>query len=211
MWKQCVIASAFIASFFAACVSDDNAEEKWSAADVCPESKRGSFTDDRDGVVYKYTTIGNQVWMAENLRYNAENVICLSEYKDVDSHKHDEFCKNYGAYYPTNRDSTNLRGVDESFLKDLCPKGWKIPSKDEWGELVDILENEKRKSDECGMSIRYAGAYLGDAYGIMYFNFDAIFMTSSLDENGLLISIRVEDDFAFFNHFPKMSIRCLKD
>ena len=209
MRKRNVILSFFLVSIFTACVSDD--EEKWSASDVCPESKRGTFTDERDGQEYMYATIGNQVWMAENLRYEAKNIICLDEYTDNSSHKHDEFCKKYGAYYPTNGDSANLRGVDDSFLNDLCPNGWRIPSKEEWQELVDVLENKKENSDECGMKIRYAGAYLGDAYGIMYFDFDAIFMTSSVDGDGRLISIRVEDDFVFFNHFPKMTIRCLKD
>lgn len=60
-----------------ACIFDDE-EEKWDAAKVCPETgtnsygmpNRGTFTDERDGRVYKYTTIGKQVWMAENLSFN---------------------------------------------------------------------------------------------------------------------------------------------
>ena len=57
-----------------ACTTD--AEEEFDAESVCPAEgmnaygmpNRGTFIDERDGQEYKYTTIGNQVWMAQNLK-----------------------------------------------------------------------------------------------------------------------------------------------
>ena len=211
MWKVSVIASFFLVSVFTACVSDDDEGEKWNVTEVCSESKRGTFTDERDGQVYKYTTIGNQVWMAENLRYEAENSRCLSEYVDNNSHKFEDFSKRHGCYYSTNGETSNWKEVDSKFLNSLCPEGWIIPNEEDWNELIKNMENEKMHSDECGMAFLNAGAYIGDSYQIVFFSTEAVFMTSSVDREGLLKTVKIGDDFSFFNSFPKMSIRCLKD
>lgn len=94
------------------CTTD--ADDEWDAAKVCPESKRGTFVDERDGQAYKYTTIGEQVWMAENLRYKSEGSICFFD---------DNVCDSTGRYY--------------LFDNALCPAGWHLPTSDEWLVLVD--------------------------------------------------------------------------
>jgi uncharacterized protein (TIGR02145 family) len=76
-----------------------------------------SFTDPRDGKIYKTIRVGNQIWMAENLNFETQNSWCSS-------------CEKYGRIY----------NFEEA--KTSAPPGWHLPSNDEWKELIDNLGGE---------------------------------------------------------------------
>ncbi len=64
-----------------------DSSSSFDADEVCPATgtnqygmpNRGTFVDERDGQAYKYITIGNKVWMNQNLNYASENSICYNE------------------------------------------------------------------------------------------------------------------------------------
>jgi uncharacterized protein (TIGR02145 family) len=85
--------------------------------------QQGSFTDSRDGKKYKTVVIGSQVWMAENSNYNANGSVCYDN-KPAN-------CNKYGRLY-------NWKTAME-----VCPKGWHLPSEDEWEKLVDFAGGGK--------------------------------------------------------------------
>ena len=80
--------------------------------------QKGSFTDPRDKKTYKTVKIGTQTWMAENLIYNASGSKC---YDDKPAN-----CDKYGRLY------------NWSAAMKTCPKGWHLPSDEEWQTLVDF-------------------------------------------------------------------------
>jgi len=99
--------------------------------------QKGTFTDRRDKQTYKTVKIGKQTWMAENINYQTESGSWC--YNDSAS-----YCKKYGRLY------------DWKTATTVCPKGWKLPSREDWGSLVQAVGG-KRTPDEDG-NIYWHGA-----------------------------------------------------
>jgi uncharacterized protein (TIGR02145 family) len=100
----------------------------------------GSFTDSRDGNVYKTVTIGEQVWMAENLAY-LPSVVGLATESRTDPYY---YVYGYdGTSVATAKATTNYQtyGVLYNWPAALtvCPDGWHLPSDEEWTQLEEYL------------------------------------------------------------------------
>jgi uncharacterized protein (TIGR02145 family) len=97
----------------------------------------GSFTDPRDGQVYRTTTIGRQTWMAENLNYAGSGGTQLGMcYRDEP-----DSCEIYGRLYDWNTlmDGASSSSSNPSGVQGICPAGWHVPSDAEWDELVSLV------------------------------------------------------------------------
>ena len=107
----------------------------------------GSLTDSRDGQVYKTVTIGNQIWMAENLNYKTENSYCYNDST--------ENCAKYGRLYVW------------SEAMDVCPEGWHLPDTTEWYTLLygTIGDIAVVGIEEVGRNIRSKNGWLNQGTG----------------------------------------------
>ncbi len=87
---------------------------------------------DIDGNVYQTVPIGDQCWMAENLKVtHYRNGDPLSSWWDYDYDEANGFV--YGKLY-------NWYVIDDS--RGIAPEGWHVPSDAEWQTLVDYLGGE---------------------------------------------------------------------
>ncbi len=85
-------------------------------------NETGTITDIRDNHVYKTIKIGTQTWFAENLDFDA----------------------GAGSWtYNTNVRSRTGRLYDYKTAKKSCPKGWHLPTDNEWKTLITYLGGEE--------------------------------------------------------------------
>jgi len=139
-----------------------------------PPPKEGTFVDRRDGNVYKKVQIGRQIWMAENLKYEADGSVCYDEGHEGEAWTRDpkSMCERYGRLYDWNTamNGENSSNKNPSGIEGICPVGWHLPSDAEWSELMDtvgINSSTKLRAEEFG-------GWMGDPDGRDNYGFDAL-------------------------------------
>ena len=135
--------------------SSQKIEESSSSMNSIYDAQNNTLTDLRDNQVYKTVTIGEQVWMAENLNYMPEDTagtiyseatVCGGG--ELDAEIDSEKCNLFGRLYLK---KVALYKITESNRQGICPDGWIIPNKSDFEKMVSFLgENSasKLKKDE---------------------------------------------------------------
>lgn len=195
----------------------------------------GSMTDERDGQTYGTVTIGEQTWMAENLKFS---------YKaDPDSRDSSSFCFShsgdcikYGRYYTwaSAMDSAGVWSSDGKGcgIKELCtptlpvqgvcPSGWHLPSNYDWQVFLRAVGGSPRKvsvslywksefgTNEYRFYARPGGFLSGDRT-YMFESSGAYFWSSA----GLYLHIDVGNTMFLYQSDGKenvaYNVRCIKD
>ncbi|MDR2591596.1 MAG: fibrobacter succinogenes major paralogous domain-containing protein [Chitinispirillales bacterium] len=87
-----------------------------------------TLIDKRDGQKYRTVMIGGDRWMAENLNHTTDSSWCYNN--DT------SYCKKYGRLY------------DWKTATTVCPKGWKLPSREDWNYLGQAVGGEGMLRDK---------------------------------------------------------------
>lgn len=97
--------------------------EKRTAAEM------GTFVDPRDGTEYKTCKIGNQIWLAENLKFELDSDDCVAYDEDY------QYFDKYGYLYC------------ENGLEAAIPESWHLPTQKEWETMVRFAKKDSRCKD----------------------------------------------------------------
>lgn len=172
--------------------------------------------DARDWQVYHVVNIANRRWMAQNLNYNGEKVEGESWcYDDIEQH-----CEVTGRLYTWKA------------AKVACPEGWRLPSPQEWQELLDSCGSTSAAGRILKSTIGwFKNGFGSDGNGTDSLGFSAIpaglrstdgkyselgnaarFWTSKGDTYADYVSMYYADRAAWSYHYVDMgfSVRCIE-
>lgn len=134
-------------------------------APTCEADGASTFCDGRDGRIYKQVTIEGQTWMADNLAFETPGSLCYGN--DPNN------CAKYGRLYRWMDAMAGAASTEAmpSGVQGVCPFGWHLPSKPEWGYLdshvgpgsagLQLMSAEMGGLDEWGFAV-LGGGYASD-------------------------------------------------
>ena len=196
------------------------------------DAVNNTLTDLRDNRVYKTVTIGEQIWMAENLNYMPEDTagtiysggtVCGGG--SLKSSEDSKKCSIYGRLYTK---KIALYKATKSNRQGVCPEGWSIPLKSDWEKLVSFLGDHAAaklkiadgswssvSTNESGFSALIAGTY---NYSLKYYTSDSTTAFYHWENNTNPYFFRLydkSDDASAINYAHGIdmmySVRCIKD
>lgn len=184
---------------------------------------------DYDGNIYQTITIGDQIWMKENLKslHYADG----SEITEVWSYDDDDnYVETYGRLYTWDA-AMKYTTIEAS--QGACPDGWHVPTDDEWTTLGNFLGGNavaggKMKStgtdlwqapntgatNESGFTALPAGEYDDTHYQLLN-QFAVIWSSTETSSTKCKYRYLAYNDAELhpYNYFKdfRYSVRCIKD
>ena len=220
------VSVAFLITIFS-CSKDSPAEAVAQSAEQAVVIEDGPPVTDFDGNVYRTVKIGNQTWMAENLKSTH-----YSDGTPIESFAYNgdtAMVRVYGRLY---RSSAAVKPAAGSEVREAAPSGWHIPSVAEWQVLIEYLGGRSvaggrlKATGIDHWNSPNAGATNDSRFRALpagYFRVDgvymamgerAVFLTSSGPNPLVVLGLRnssAEITSEQFHPLDALSVRCIKD
>ena len=124
--------------------------------DTSDHNSEYGLIKDIDGNKYRTVIIGNQTWMAEDLRTTRYNDGAPLLYPGHDNEMWSTFMRGAYAWYDNDKNNKHIYGALYNWYAansgKLCPAGWHIPSDEEWTELEEHIATIR--SDDIGNMLK---------------------------------------------------------
>lgn len=200
-----VLTVVFLTALFFNCDKKNTTENQDI---IVPET-----VSDIDGNIYHTKTIGNQVWLVENLKVthyrNGDAIPNFTNYRDWTLATTDAYCN-----YDNNEDNVDTYGRLYNWYaiidnRNIAPEGWHVPSLSELDILKNYLDDDISdfsvvyggyRDDDEGCHFEYLGE-MGNFWSTTEFN----------DAHAwyMLIKTRINCYADFKQH--GFSVRCVMD
>ncbi len=142
------------------------------------ENGQGPILTDIDGNSYNTVLIGNQLWMAENLKVTKEAdgtaIPLVTDDTDWSILGDNSISKAY-CYYSNSTDSLSKYGALYTYAaaEDACPVGWHLPTDAGWTELTTFIANDGHSSTE-GTALKSTTGWNTNGNGTDDYGFSAL-------------------------------------
>lgn len=180
------------------------------------------FTDSISNEQYKVVRIGDQIWMAENLKTSKYNngvsiplVTDATEWAGLSTPAYCWYNNDQTTYGDTYGALYNWYTVNTG---NLCPAGWHLPTDEEWTILETFVENDGHSGTE-GTALKSTSGWYNSGNGTDDYGFSALpgGKRNSLAErpswNGMFIYIGNDGNWWSSTEYDssRAYFRCLSD
>jgi uncharacterized protein (TIGR02145 family) len=120
------------------------------------ETQTSTFADGRNGKTCRTVVIGGKTWMAENMNVATVGSWCYDN-KEYN-------CKKYGRLY-------NWKAANT-----VCPAGWHLPSREEWGDLAKAAGGRRKygTGGKAGKKLKSKSGWMNNGNGTDDYGFSAL-------------------------------------
>jgi len=178
---------------------------------------------------YKTIKIGNQIWMAENLNFDATGSKCYDN--------NQANCNTYGRLYkwatamalPDSCNSKPCKNQIKANHRGICPEGWHIPDSTDWQKLVDfaggsLVAGKKLRAksgwnsggngtDDYGFSALPGGQIYGNGTFGAIGNFGYFWSVAEAGASARILSLNygmTGTTFLLYSKANSYSVRCIQ-